>query len=300
MNIAVGQLDRQTYLGGSDVAAILGLSPWKTPLDVYLDKVEGAQPITDPAKIKILERGKRLEPYVLDMLCEEKNITVSARNNRYIDSEHAFLAAEIDAETEDGRNVEAKTTADFWNRKVWGEEFTDEIPVYYTAQCMHGMMIKPAPSTLLPVMLGIDDFRVYEVRRDEETIAGIRAKELDFWQRIQDKNPPEATTVGDIERLFAKDHGSVVQASDEIVDAYKALKDLKKRIKLLEDDADDQAKLIKLFMREHQILKFGAQTLLTWKSQETTRLVPDLFRAAHPRIAQKFERTTTSRVLRLK
>lgn len=52
MNIAVGQLDRQTYLGGSDVAAVLGLSPYRTPLDVYLDKVDGSQPV-DAAKAKI-------------------------------------------------------------------------------------------------------------------------------------------------------------------------------------------------------------------------------------------------------
>lgn len=298
MNIAVGQLDRQTYLGGSDVAAILGLSPYRTPLDVYLDKVEGRLP-DDPAKLKIFKRGTRLEPYILDMLVEETGLELVKRGERYRDRDHEFLAAEIDAEAATGENIEAKSVNQF-GAKEWGTEWTDEIPVHYTAQAMHGMMINGAARTVFPVLIGIDDFRVYKVERDEETIAGIRAKELEFWQRIQDKNPPEATTVGDIERLFAKDHGTVVQATDDIVDAYKALKDLKKRIKLLEDDADDQAKMIKLFMREHQVLKFGADTLLTWKSQETTRLVPDLFRAAHPRIAQKFERTTTSRVLRLK
>lgn len=298
MNIAVGQLDRQTYLGGSDVAAILGLSPYRTPLDVYLDKVEGKQP-DDPAKMKIFKRGTRLEPYILDMLVEETGLELVKRGERYRDRDHEFLAAEIDAEASTGENIEAKSVNQF-GAKEWGTEWTDEIPVHYTAQAMHGMMINGAPRTIFPVLIGIDDFRVYKVERDEETIAGIKAKELEFWQRIQSKEAPEATTVGDIERLFARDHGSVVQASDDIVEAYKALKDLKKRIKLLEDDADDKAKLIKLFMREHQILKFGADTLLTWKSQETTRLVPDLFRAAHPRIAQKFERTTTSRVLRLK
>lgn len=36
--------DRRTYLGGIDCAAILGLSPWKTPLDVYESKIaEGPQ-----------------------------------------------------------------------------------------------------------------------------------------------------------------------------------------------------------------------------------------------------------------
>ena len=66
--IAVGQLDRSTYLGGSDVAAILGISPWRTPLDVYLDKIQPRKEETDPSRLKVLNRGKRMEPYVIDLL----------------------------------------------------------------------------------------------------------------------------------------------------------------------------------------------------------------------------------------
>lgn len=47
----VGSMDRTKYLGGSDVAGILGISPWRTPLEVYLDKV---QPRNKP-----IDRGNR-------------------------------------------------------------------------------------------------------------------------------------------------------------------------------------------------------------------------------------------------
>lgn len=296
----VGTLNRQTYLGSSDVAAVLGLSPWSTPLDVYLDKVEGKQPVISESKLKILQRGKRLEPYVLDMLTLEHDVELIHRNNRYLDRTHKFLAAEIDAETDDGRNVEAKTTADFYDKSLWGDEGTDDVPIYYAAQCMHGMMCNGASSTLLPVMLGIDDFRVYEIHRDESTIAAIRETELEFWDRVQRRDPPPATTAGDVLRMFPVDSGRVMQASDDLLERVNEWKAKKKEAKFLKSEIEDIEQEIKLFMLDATTLSYGSKALLTWKEQKTKRFNIDLFRAKHPQIASKFTRTDSSRVLRQK
>lgn len=298
MQQVIGQADRTKYLGGSDVAAILGISPWRTPLDVYLDKVEGRQP-EDPSKAKIFRRGARMEPYILDLLTEENGIEIVARGQRYRDTTHDFIAAEIDAEAATGENIEAKSANQF-AAKNWGAEWTDEIPVYYTAQAMHGMMVHPAPATIFPVLIGSDDFRVYRVERDDETIELIRAKEVEFWSRIERKDPPPPSQVSDILRMFERDSGTSIEATDDIVAAYNLLKGLKKEIKLLEADKEEQEERIKLFLAEHSTLKFGAKALCTWKSQDTKRFDLELFRSKHPAIAERFTKTTTSRVLRLK
>lgn len=298
MQQVTGQLDRQKYLGGSDIAAILGISPWRTPLDVYLDKVEGKQP-EDPSKAQIFRRGTRMEPYILDLLTEEHGIQIVQRGNRYRDTLHDFIAAEIDAEAATGENIEVKSANQF-AAKNWGEQFTDEIPVYYTAQAMHGMMVREAPATIFPVLIGSDDFRVYRVERDDETIAAIRAKEVEFWERILRRDPPPATAVSDIERLFARDHGSMTEASAELAQVVGTLKRLKKELKMLESEADDAATQVKLFMAEHATLTFGGQTLCTWKSQSANRFDIEAFRTKHPAIAEKFTKTSTSRVLRIK
>ena len=298
MQQVTGQMDRQTYLGGSDIAAILGISPWRTPLDVYLDKVEGKRP-DDPSKAQIFRRGARMEPYILDLLAEEHGIEIVQRGQRYLDKSHSFIAAEIDAEAASGENIEVKTANQF-AAKNWGEQFTDEIPVYYTAQAMHGMMVREAPATIFPVLIGSDDFRVYRVERDDETIAAIRAKEVEFWDRIQRRDPPPATAVSDIERLFARDHGSATEASSEIAYLVQTLKRLKTELKMMESDADDAAAQIKLFMAEHATLMFNGKPLCTWKSQSANRFDIEAFRTKHPAIAEKFTKTSTSRVLRLK
>lgn len=296
----VGTLDRRTYLGSSDVAGILGLSPWSTPLDVYLDKVEGKQPVISEAKLKILQRGKRLEPYVLDMLTIEHSIELIHRNNRYLDRQHKFLAAEIDAETSDGRNVEGKTTGDFYDKSLWGEEGSDDVPIYYAAQCMHGMMCNGAASTLLPVMLGIDDFRVYEIHRDESTIAAIRETELEFWDRVQRRDPPPPSNAADVLRMYPTDSGATKQATDDMVQVVNEFKAKKKEAKFIAGELEDLADQIKLFMLDATTLSYGSRALLTWKEQKTKRFNIDLFRANHPKIAATYTRTDSSRVLRPK
>lgn len=50
----IGQADRATYIGGSDAAAILGISPWKTALDVFLDKTQGIEKDDPPARPRFL------------------------------------------------------------------------------------------------------------------------------------------------------------------------------------------------------------------------------------------------------
>ena len=111
--VSVGAMDRQKYIGGSDIAGILGISPWKTPLDVYLDKVQPRVEITDPDKLRVLNRGKRMEPYVIDLLSEETGLEIVRRGERYLDRELSFIAAEIDAEAASGENIEIKTVDQF-------------------------------------------------------------------------------------------------------------------------------------------------------------------------------------------
>ncbi|HEJ3161024.1 TPA: YqaJ viral recombinase family protein, partial [Pseudomonas aeruginosa] len=113
LKIAPEHHDRSKLLGGSDVAGILGISPWRTPLDVYLDKVQPRTGPVDPAKQKIFTRGQRMEPYVIDLLAEETGLKIVGRGNRYRDQQHDFMAAEIDAEAASGENIEIKTVSPF-------------------------------------------------------------------------------------------------------------------------------------------------------------------------------------------
>jgi putative phage-type endonuclease len=314
--------DRRTFLGGSEAAAILGVSPWATPLDIYRRKRgEVADDFEiDPQKMKILKRGKRMEPIVIDMLIDERGLEVTKRStenapNRYQDAEHPFLASEIDFEwrvTEELasiyqlddalvgtiQNGEIKTVHPFGAKK-YGEEDTDEIPIEYAAQAMHGLMITGRKVTMFGVLVGSDNLLTYIVKRDEETIAGMRAKELAFWnEHVVPGVPPAAQNLPDIYHLFKKLGESSKEATPEVLDLitqYKtALADAK--------DAEDAQEELKFKLGEfllgveqmqnpsakgrHQITHSGAP-LITVDFQQVFGVSEVLVKTLYPKIAKE-------------
>lgn len=297
-------IDRTKYIGGSDAAPILGISPWRTPLDVYLDKVQPRIEDSDPARLRVLTRGTRMEPYVIDLLAEEEGLLITGRNNRYIDPEYGFIACEIDSEYFDDQldsiqNIEIKTVSPF-KAKEWGEEKTDAIPVYYTAQAMHGLMVTGRQVCVFGVLIGADDFRVYRIERDNETISAMREREIDFWKRVTTLTPPEATTAADILRLFDKDSGKAIEATGNVLEVFNHLRDLKGQIKTLEAQAGTAEEQIKLFMQDASSLTIDGNPLLTWKTQKSNRFDQKSFGEAHPDLLEQFKKTSESRVFRIK
>ena len=238
--------DRLSYLGGSDVASILGVSPWTSPFMLYQKKIGDFVEEVTPGKQKIFDRGHRWEPIVVEMLIDElrergDEVVIIGQNQRYHDPEYPFLAAEIDLELLiDGEEVngEAKTVNPF-AAKAWGDEDSDEIPIYYAAQVMHGLMIKPRRRAVIAALTGFDDKpRVHWIDRDEETISAIRAKEIEFWARIQNREPPEPTTIDDVKFLYQRDGGLVLEADSELIELCQALKDIKAQVKGAESQTE--------------------------------------------------------------
>jgi putative phage-type endonuclease len=298
--VNIGEIDRRKYIGGSDAAPILGISPWRTPLDVYLDKIKPrTNTIENVDRMRAMNRGKRMEPYVLDLLSEESGMKVALRNQRYRDPEFDFIAAEIDAETADGINVEIKTVSPF-KAKEWGEQQSDEIPLHYAAQAMHGMMVTGREVCVFGVLIGGDDFRIYRIDRDIETIAAMRAKEIAFWKRIQDRRPPDPVNTEDVLRLFGKDDGNSVEAPEEIASALGKLRDFKRQSDEFLVEARRLEEQIKIFMGSSSGLTYFGKTLCTWKAQKSNRFDVTTFREAHPEMAAQFQKTIESRVFRLK
>lgn len=269
------EMNRRTYIGGSDTAAILGVSPWKSAFQLYQEKTGEYQEEVTPAKQKIFNRGKRWEPIVIEMLVDEledrgHDVEIIHRNERYIDPEHGFLAAEIDLELMlDGKHVngEMKTVSPF-AAKAWGEEGTDEIPIYYISQVAHGQMVTGRDKTIVAALIGADDLRVHDVNRDDELIQIIRGKELEFWQRILNREAPEPTSQEDIKRLYQIDSGAVMEADDEILNMIADLHQRKSEIKGLEARVDTISTMIKARMGEAALLMHNGQKLATWKTNK--------------------------------
>lgn len=206
--------DRTKFVGGSDIAAILGISPWKTATDLWLDKIRPR--VEDGQNMAAKRRGSRLEPYIVDMIQQEHGLQIVARNERYIDTEVPFFAAEVDAETID-ENIEIKTVHPF-KAKEWGALESDQLPLHYLAQIQWQMGIRQRDRTRVFALIG-DDLRPYVVERDDETIKALRAKALEFWEAyvLPKKQPPldyaDRKTLDTLRRLYPGTDGSTIKAT---------------------------------------------------------------------------------------
>ncbi len=332
--------DRREYIGGSDAAAIMGVSKWATPLQCYLEKIGEAPPREpDDQREKIFRRGKRLEPIVIDMLIDEYGLQVTKRSppenpNRYHHPDYDFLRAEIDFEFLVDRNIveqcdgmiDPALIGTIQNGEIktshpnasgnWGEMFTEEIPIEYAAQSMHGLMVTNRHFCLYGTLVGADDLSLYGVRRDDETITGMLSRELQFWRCVQDRIPPDPSTMADVLGLMYRIKGRPIEATGAIAEAVANLKQIKSSIKAFEADEDRvkfeiaafifqnlkelQERDPRVSLEDATALEFAGRTLLTWKMQEANRIDTKRLRAEVPDIAEQFTNTTHSRVMRIK
>ena len=305
---AAPAVDRSKFIGGSDASAILGLSPWKTAYQLWLEKTGQWKEEADAAREKILKRGKRWEPTVVEMLLDEltdrgHEVEVIGRNQRYVDPACDFLACELDLELlVDGEecNCEMKTVTPF-ARKHWGEPGTDQIPVYYTAQAMHGLMIKPRRRCIVAGLISFDDLRVHEVIRDEDVIKGIRLAEIEFWQRIRDGVAPDPVNLDDLALMFRSDDGSEVALPEgsDLHDDLLRLRAVKAKLKAYEQEQELLEFRLKRYMGEAQVLTLAGDKAASWKGQEAKRFDLDSFKAEHPKLYREFQKPTSTRVFRV-
>ena len=102
--LTVIEADRSLFLGGSDAAAVMGVSPWNTPVDLWMQKTRRTpRDVPDARRQKIYDRGHKLEPFIREMVIDKMTelglrVELVAINQRYVDPEHPFLSCEIDFE----------------------------------------------------------------------------------------------------------------------------------------------------------------------------------------------------------
>lgn len=197
-------LEDAAKLGGSDIAGILGLSPWQTPLSIYArvaSALEGrALPHEDSAPKR---RGRHLEAAVLRLYEEETALTV-VPNPGTPPLSRPYFRASLDAVAFDGtpsgprRVVEVKT-AGLSEARQWGEAGADDVPQQYLFQVMwylgHALQTRMVDLDTADVAALVGgDLRVYVVRLDPELFAMLEAALDRFWKdHMLPRRPPPVT-----------------------------------------------------------------------------------------------------------
>lgn len=300
--------DRRNFIGGSDAAAVLGLSDWCTPARLWRQKTgREVQSKPDPKRERALARGRTLEPFIRDMVIDKlqgegHDVELVEVNRRYTDPEFPFLQAEIDFELLiDGEhaNVDAKSASGFMRRK-WGAEWSDEIPADYAAQFLHGQMVTGRGRTLVGAQIGLDDVRLYWQHRDDAVIAGLRAREVAFWRdHVLADVPPDPLVFPDLRDRYPEARDRTVEATEAIADAVHQLREVRREKRRLDGQDAQLCLQIGQYMRDAARLSVQGELVLTWGNEQRTQFLLDQFRAKHKGLAELFTERGTQRVMRL-
>lgn len=281
--------ERRTGIGGSDVAAILGLSKWRTPLEVYQDKRGEIEPQADNDAMRW---GRYLEPVVRQAYADQTGNEVRALADMVRHSKHRFMIANLDGfvipPAGPRRVFEAKTAR---TSDGWGEPGSDQIPQPYLLQVQHYMAVTGFVVADVAVLIGGSDFRVYEVPEDRELQQMLCDACAEFWRRVKAGEPPEPVSYADaIARYGRASRAEVVTADADVLDAIGHLRELKTQAKHLELAEEGWKAVVMKAMGECDTLVDPAgKTLATWKaSAAPQRFDAAAFRAAHPELAAQF------------
>lgn len=292
---------RRKAIGGSDVAAILGLSRWKSQWDVYMSKTTDTFDSTDESPV--LKRGRILEPAIASWYAEEHGVTLSHTDpNTIVMGPEEWMAASPDAFVNDGEyGLEVKSSRVAFG---WGETGTDKVPVDYALQCHWYMACTGLKRWDVAVFLMMeDDFRWYRLNRDEAVIQRIVTECRGWWHKyiIGGEKPPIDGSNGAsiyLQSKFPREQDLARAASEDERAVITKLESTKAQIRSLEDDKDRLQNILAERVGEREGLYWGGGKL-TYKAQDRRTIDAKGLRAAHPEIAEEFERVSTSRVMRI-
>lgn len=275
--------ERRGFLGASEAAPAIGLSPFFTPLELYKSKVGEGEPFEESLPILV---GQALEPVTLAVFEKKTGMKVNDRQQQCYDARISWRRATIDGRAENGWLVEAKSSGQWQN---WGKEI-DAVPAPIIYQCQHQLACDVnAPGVYVPVILGQREFRLYEVVRNAELIDMLTEQEKQFMKAVRELTPPPPTNLEDLKLLYPTDIGTKVVATDYIAEVAYNLASTKAELKRWEKVEESQSFEIREFMKDAAILVDSkGNPLFTNKGNIERRMDVTAFRKDHPALAEQY------------
>lgn len=244
-------IDRTVSIGGSDVAAILGISPFRTPLDVWREKVLGQRDTIDTPATRA---GERFEPHVLAAYSAQ--LPAGSKVEKPNPTVDGYRRASPDGIATVGgwpRLVEIKTTI-FGHD--WGSDGSEGIPLHYAMQAMWYLDLLQIEEADFPVLLwpyemrdllGLSpaeivaecETRTLRLRYSATAAASMRDAVDRFWrENVLAKVPPPSRDLADAKRLVWSDPGSTREADEELIGLMLRRDEIKATAKAVDADLE--------------------------------------------------------------
>lgn len=285
---------REIVFGATDAAACCGMSPYRTPLDVFCDAMGFW---TERETTEAMQNGIDFEDAVLNIYERKRGVKLSRKLPMFFHGKYQWMGATPDAiacasghscnvvdllmdraERESiglkTYGVDAKTSTyrrldkEGGDPLKFGREETDELPIDYVCQGQQQCAVLNLPYVEFPVMFSRDLIPIYRVTRDEQLIELIAKCEQEMYDRLLANDPPEPNwTHANTRELISLLHGyqqDVVRELDEHdAERWVDVQRMKDKVKTLEEEikAESNRLLFKLQGAAVGVFPSGEQQL---------------------------------------
>ena len=214
---------RKGGIGSSDAAAAVGLNPYQSQLELWMEKT-GRAPVAPPGDggaddLSPMYWGSLLEPIVAAHYTRRTGHKVRRINAVLQHPEHPWMLANIDREVlgaPDVQLLECKT-AGIQGAWLW----RDGVPEYVQLQVQHQLAVTGKQAADVAVLLGGQELQIFRIERDEELIAQLITLEREFWGYVERDQEPPADGSESADRalrvLYPRDSGATLNFQDDLV-----------------------------------------------------------------------------------
>jgi len=280
---------RKGLVGASEVACILGLSKWSTPLGIYNDKLN---PNIRDDMSEWQEWGHRLEDAIATWVADNKGLTVLPSPGLLKSVEYPWLGATPDRVTERGEPVELKTSDRFM-----ADQWAEGVPDNYRIQVLVQMIVLGARRGYLAVLHGGNRPEFFVIEWDQVVVDQIIAITKDFWQNnVMAKVAPEPTTSDEMALVFG-DSGATLEGDERLLMAWWLDGQERSAYKAAEAQINAVKAAYKqlLLTTDRSILAYQGKALYTWKRPKpAVAFDMALFRDEHPDLHAMYTREMPS------
>lgn len=295
--------NRASFIGGSDVAAVLGLSKYRSAMDVWLEKTGKRVDRKDSFALRF---GSFAESFIADEYARLTGESVIDHPYGITHPEHSFCVGHIDRFIldqpglplvgPDGRLNAKKLleckTANHFSQSDWGEPGTDAIPLPYLCQCLWYLGITNLPEIDVAVLLGGSDLRVYTITRDYELETLLFEKATLFWNEYVQKDlPPKPQSVSDCQALFRRGSiGKTMEASKDAIVLIQQLKVLESQAQVEEEQIERIKQRLMETMADAEVLTYLGRPLITWRAPKPSyRIDTKRLSVDHPELVKAYQ-----------
>lgn len=266
---------RRTGIGASEIASVLGESPWMSPLELYADKIGKYE--RDLSDSEPVYWGQKLEAPIIEAYAERTGRGTRKAGLLLRSSVHPWAMCTLDGET-----WEPESEGDAWPFEVKNtssfkaDEWENGPPEHYYLQVQHQLLVTGAQKGTIAALIGGQRMVWSDVPRDEQAIRKIVYHGSRFWERVmrRDMPTPDGTEGARraLQALFPDGSGTVVLPHSAI-DAADELERLKAEIKERQRHVDQIENTIRAAIGDAEVGMMTDRRSFSWKLQHRKECV---------------------------